>query len=303
MTRRPLPLNALRAFEAVGRLRNISHAADELALTHAAVSRHVRNLEAELGVALFRRTSRGVEPLPEAEALIAAVSDGLSGIATAYDDLAGRAAARLTVSCGVFLAMRWLLPRPGGFEAGAGGVSVDVDATPVVVDVDRREADFAIRFLPEAPEACSCVHELVFESCMTPVATPEVAASLDGSGPDALIGAKLLQEDDGRLWRYWFEANGQTFERPDRRTTKVRGSILSIEAAMRGLGVALAPLELIGDDLAEGRLVVPGGLKTIPFGAYYLVYLPETARRNPGAAFRRWVLEQAQAGNVAAASR
>ncbi|MBP5856378.1 LysR family transcriptional regulator [Marivibrio halodurans] len=297
MTRRSLPLNALRAFEAVGRHRNISHAADELALTHAAVSRHIRNLEKELGAALFRRTARGVEPLPHARALLEAMTGSLAAIGESYDALAGRKTTRLTVSCGVCLGMRWLLPRLSDFEAEAGFIEVDVDATPDVVDIARHEADFALRFLPEAPgaETDGIVHDRLFGSAMVPVAAPALAATLDGGGPEALLEAKLLQEDDGRLWSYWFEAQGLSFDRPKRRTTKVTGSVLSIEAAMRGLGVALGPAELIGDEFERGTLAVPRGMETIPFGAYYLVHLPETARRKAGAAFRRWVLAQAAA--------
>lgn len=292
MSRRPLPLNALRAFEAVGRHHNISRAAEELALTHAAVSRHIRNLEHALGQALFDRTPRGVEPLPGALPLLQAVSGGLANIGEAFDALAGRPATRLSLSCGICVGMRCVLPRLERFEAEAHGVTVDVDATPRVVDIERFEADFAIRFLPETARVGKARCEPLFASAMVPVARPDIAAGLDGVGAEGLRDAKLLQEDDGRLWRYWFEANGLAFDDAAARTTKVSGTSLSIEAATRGLGVALAPLEFIGDELSAGALAIPAGLKTVPFGAYYLVYMPETARRKAGAAFRRWVMAE-----------
>jgi len=292
MSRRPLPLNALRAFEAVGRHRNISRAAEELALTHAAVSRHIRNLEQTLGQALFDRTPRGVEPLPNALALLEAVSGGLAGIGEAFDALAGRPTTRLSLSCGICIGMRFILPRLERFEAEAQGVTVDVDATPRIVDIERFEADFAIRFLPETAQVGKARCESLFTSAMVPVVRPDHAVDLDGVGAEGLLDAKLLQDDDGRLWRYWFEANGVAFDDAASRTTKVTGTALSIEAATRGLGVALAPLEFIDDELRTGALAIPAGLKTVPFGAYYLVYMPETVRRKAGAAFRRWVIEE-----------
>lgn len=299
MSRHPLPLNALRAFEAVGRHRNISRAAEELALTHAAVSRHIRNLEQTLGQALFERTPRGVEPLPNAAPLLAAVSSGLGGIGEAFDALAGRPATRLSLSCGICIGMRCILPRLAQFETVARDVVVDVDATPRIVDIERFEADFAIRFLPGTAQVGKARCETLFTSAMVPVARPDIAAGLDGVSPQSLLDAKLLQDDDGRLWRYWFEANGATFDPAAARTVKVTGTSLSIEAATRGLGVALAPLEFIEEELNTGTLAIPAGLKTVPFGAYYLVYMPETVRRKAAAAFRRWVIEELATPNAA----
>src|ERR1700704_121301 len=135
MSRSQLPLNALRAFEAAARHASFTRAAEELHVTQAAVSHQVKALEAHLGVALFRRLTRGLRLTDEGQALVPELRDAFERLAVAVTRVGGREAhGRLTISLLPPFALAWLVPRLPRFNALHPEIEVSLIATPRIAD-------------------------------------------------------------------------------------------------------------------------------------------------------------------------
>lgn len=176
------PLAALRCFEAAARLESFSRAADALHLTHGAVSRAVRLIEDDLGVALFERRSRRVFLTDHGRRLAHAVREGLNLIGRAAQDIrdSGKAGP-VTLSCEPTLLMRWLIPRLPAFQAAHSGIAVHLVAAggPVHfgngIDLAIRRSDFVL-----SPDMQA---DLLFEERVGPVCRADlIDRFFDGSG-------------------------------------------------------------------------------------------------------------------------
>lgn len=291
MPRRLPPLNALRAFEAAGRHQSFTGAAEELNVSHAAISRHVRGLEARLGVQLFAAASRGVALTETGAAYLAEVSPALDAIAAATEALAAAAKGTLSVSAEPTFAIRWLAGRLGRFHARHPGIEVELEASPLVANLARHDCDMAIRFTAKSYPGLAA--DTISRAPLYPVGTPALREKFDaGRGPAALLDLTLLHEDKGALWRRWFaEAGLGEVALPP--TPGRFSSLIAVEAALAGQGVALTSREIVAEELADGRLVKFSEIG-LDFGGYYLVYLPERLRERPAAAFREWLLEESR---------
>jgi DNA-binding transcriptional LysR family regulator len=268
-------LAALRCFEAAARLENFSRAAAELHLTHGAVSRAVRLLEEELGVALFERRSRRVFLTDAGRRLALAVGDGLDLMRHAVGELraSARQARRWVLSCEPTLLMRWLIPRWPDFQARHPQIDVHLVAGggPFSfgsgIDLAIRRDDFS---WPDSYHA-----EPLFAEKVGPVCRPDRTAAWLSSkkGVVALrAGApRLHSRTRPGAWLEWgaaarhpmFEAPEQTFEH----------FYFSLQAAVAGLGVAIGPWHLVRDDLDSGVLVAPLGF--VEDGSRYCLLSPK----------------------------
>lgn len=287
MARRLPPLNALRAFEAAGRRESFVGAAKELNVSHAAVSRHVRGLEARLGVRLFRTLPRGVALTEAGAAYLKEATRALDLIEAATERLTEGARRRVSVSAETTFALKWLAPRLGDFHAEHPDIEIVVDATSRVADLAGGECDVALRWTQR--EMTEPGARLISNHPVHPVAAPGYAATLETPvAPADLLGLTLLNEDDGALWRRWFAAAGVENAALPGRAGRI-GSLMAIEAAIAGQGVALASAELAAKDLAEERLVrlVEIG---VAFGGYHVILAPGAAPNGPAARFRDWLL-------------
>lgn len=280
------PLGTLVAFEATYRLGGVTKAAEELHLTHGAVSRQIQQLERAVGVPLFERRHRAMAPTPAATALAATVTEvlGLLGSAVRQARRATRAAP-LVLSCEPTLLMRWLipllpaLPEPVHLFAAGGPVRFSREG----IDVAIRRNDF------ELPEG---VHALpLFDERIGPVCTPELARDL--ASPADLSGlARLHTRTRPSAWTDWARlrhvplgaASEHTFEH----------FYLSLEAATAGLGVAIGPFALVANDLATGKLVAPFGFEAD--GSAYVLLTDRPPAGDPRvSALHAWLLNQAGA--------
>ena len=285
---RRLPyLNGIRAFETAARLGSFARAADELAVTPAAVSRMVKLLEERLETPLFRRHPNGLS-LTEAGASYAA------GLTPLLDDLAaltGRVTARggrtLTVGVGPTFAIRWLIPRLGDFRKAASGIDVHI-ATGGAAAPFSDEWSCGIALGDGAWPGLAT--EKLFAADLTPVCTPAIAARL--ARPADLAGEALLRvahaPDD---WPRWCAAAGAPDLRADGPEMGFYGQAL--QAAIDGVGVAMGIRPYIDDDLAAGRLVAPFDVSVAKGGAWYLVYREDRRRESAFEAFRDWIFEAA----------
>jgi LysR family glycine cleavage system transcriptional activator len=285
---RVLPsLNALKAFEAAARHESFTVAADELNVTHAAISRHIRELEAWLGTKLFVRTGRGVELTEKGKAYVADITRGFDMLAAATENVASRRRRRrqqLVVSVEPSFAALWLVPRLGRFTAANPEIELVVDSTHRLVDFARGEADVGIRYGKGIwPNVASDVLTLTH---MTPVCSPALAEARHVRDPADLDPALLLQEETRRYWYEWLEAAGVD----DRVSPEgpTLGLHLTIPAAEAGQGFALADEVIAGDALVGGRLVQPFAIWVAKYGYYFV---RDAARKDTKAmaAFHAWL--------------
>ncbi len=284
--RRLPPLNALRAFEAAFRHRSFTRAAEELAVSHAAIGRHVRGLEARLGLRLFRRDGRGVVPTAEGRLLADAAAEAFERIETAVGALTASTAPgllRLSVEPG--FAVRWLAPRLAGFRRLHPRIEVALDPTAALSDLRHDPVDLAIRY--GAGGWSDVVAEKLVDVVTFPVCAPALATRL--SRPADLAGLVLLHEETTRHWSGWLDAQGVGALVDASRGPRLSDTALALEMAVLGHGVALGDNVTCAGDLATGRLVRPFAA-ALSAGAYWLV-MPQDRRLSPAAGdFRAWLL-------------
>ncbi|MDX1595030.1 MAG: transcriptional regulator GcvA [Gammaproteobacteria bacterium] len=293
------PLNALRAFEAAGRLLSFSRAAEELHVTRAAVSQQVALLEEQLGTRLFRRKGRALEITDAGRACLPKIQQGFdllaSGVELAVsEDVRGP----LVVSCSPTLASRWLVSRLDDFSRLMPETDVRLEAQYGLPDFRNDEADVAVHFGPmEFTEELH--HDPLFDVSIVPLCSPKLCR---GKGalrePADLARFRLLhdgaleQDPDDPGWASWLERFA--IEGVDAsRGMRFSHTMHALEAAADGQGVLLAIDRLAVPDVLAGRLVVPFDLRQPLESGYALVTLREWLARRKVAAFRDWLLSVA----------
>lgn len=248
------PLTALRAFEAVARLGSVRKAAEELGVDHSAVSRHVRNLEAAVGVRLLAAGARGTVPTAEGRAF--AEQAGL-----AFDIIAAATAAlspsgvrgELSIWCAPGLAVRWLMPRLKELERLLPGREIVLRPTDQAPDLARGEADVEIRF--GARPAAGIKGEDLVAPRFFPVASPAfLAARAPVADAAGLARLPLVHEDSREQWRRWLAAAGLD-PVPPLEGPRLWYANVAIEAVLLGQGVALVNRLQVAPELADSRLV------------------------------------------------
>ena len=265
-------MSALRAFEATTRLQSVSNAARELNVTDGAVSRAVRELEAQLGAPLFERRNRQVIPTAAAQILADEIRSSLEQLSLAIRRAKGRIAQStpLTISCEPTFLIRWLIPRLGGLQAALGPdreirlISAG-GAPPFLrdgIDLAIRRADFRIG--PDMA-AASFLDERVGPVCRR-----------DIEGGDLLSGTLLHSATRPDAWALWADLTGSTLA--PRRTITFEHFYLSLQAAVAGTGAAMGPIALVADDLATGALVAPHGF--VSDGSHYVLMALKANRQD-----------------------
>jgi LysR family glycine cleavage system transcriptional activator len=283
------PLNAIKAFEAAARLGSFTRAAEELSVTHGAISRQIRQLEDWLGTKLFLRTSRNAVPTRAGRDLLAEAGPALDRLASASLRVrnGGQACGVLHISALPTFAMRWLIPRLPEFQrehpaletrivtASTPGEQFRMGVDVVVSGPARQPGWVGSRFLGEA---------------YLPLLSPGLMKERPLRAPADLVRHTLLHAATRRhMWLRWLTAAGVPDLKPARDQV-FEHFYFAIQAAIEGLGVAMGPLALVGDELREGRLVAPIKEPAIRTRGYF-VYAPETSSEAPAiAAFRKWLI-------------
>ena len=304
---RQAPLNALRAFEAAARHLSFKKAAAELHVTAGAVSHQVKQLEEFMGVALFRRLTRALELTAEAHAMLPKLREGFDAIAAAVDSARVREASRsFTVMTPPGFAKRWLVPRLAGFTHVHPQLEIHVSSRNEMID--GREPELALPVgdpLAESPLVqvrfgtghYAGLHvDDVFSAVYVAVCSPKLTRGKHALRTPADLRHHTLLHDDTETeegarpsWEDFLAMAGA----PDvevARGPHFSDASLAIDAAIEGMGVALAMKPLVSADIEDGRLVIPFAATAPTRYAYYLV-MPANALENPGvAAFREWLL-------------
>ncbi len=292
MPRRLPPLNALPSFEAAARHLSFSRAAEELRVTHGAVSRAVRNLEDHLGVQLMIRATRSVRLTPIGASYAAEIRDLLERLAAATSAATGQSSGIVSVSTIDSFAARWLMPRLFRFRRSHGDVDVRVATSERLADFVGDGIDIAIRCGGGQYPGLSA--ELLMTEDHFPVCSPKLLKGRYPLRTPADLARHTLLHDVFTVdWAIWLRFAGIDNVDPHRGPTFL-SSDHAIQAAVRGEGVVLGRSALGADELAAGHLVRPFEL-SLPAGfAYYVVY-PQRALQRPSVkAFRDWLMGEAR---------
>ena len=304
MSRRLPPFDSLYVFAVAARHLSFTAAAAELHRTQSAVSHRIKELEADLGVALFTRLTRRLELTSAGQSLAHRLNHAIADIThtiAEFDQGAGTRRLRVTTLPSV--ASRWLMPRLPRFFDLHPEIEVQVIADLRILDLRAEGIDLAVRFGAGNYPGHSA--NLLMRDLVVPVCSPKLGGHEGVETIDALLALPLLHdsgaEGDHSLsdWRSWLDQLNRK-ELPAHAGQRFSSADLSINAAVLGLGVALARLSLVADLLGSGTLVCPLPLATPTAFSYYLVGLPETAKLAKIVRFRRWLRAEA-AATVAAA--
>lgn len=294
MAKRTLPpLKTLRAFEAAARLANFTAAADELSITHSAVSQQIKLLEEYLDRPLFAREARGVVLLPHAREYFLEVQACLDRISTATQTVKSPSAPRILRVCTTpSLAMKWLIPRLAEFQDWEPGV--DVQLTTVnrrFIEQADASSDVVILRFPLQRPAHACVR--VMDDFLLPVASPRFIRRHGLRRPMDCLGHPLLQVagcmDD---WPHWFGAAG--LEVPSQLPGPVFDHhFLCVQAAMNDLGIALVPQCMVEEDIQGQRLQPLFALPRLTGAGVYALYQTENAAAPAARRFADWLVASA----------
>jgi len=284
-------LQTLRAFEAAGRLQSYTRAAEELGLTHGAVSHRIRELEELLGKTLFERTGNSMTPTPAGQELLAQVRQGLSLLEQAFQTKRpGKSLAKpIVISAVPILAQTWLFGRLREFQELHPKIDIALQVSERVVDLSKDGVDLGIRL---GAGGWQGVHQAkLFDDELSPVCTPDYRDGLDLKSPQDLQRARLLR-NPWSPWSRWFKAAGLDWPEPDSGST-IDDSLVLLRAVSHGDCVILARRWLVIDELRAGRLVHPFPI-TIDDDFSYWVVWPMVKKERPDVALLRdWLLEKA----------
>lgn len=290
--RRNLPsLSALRAFEAAARHGSFRAAAEELNVTHSAISHQVKALEEDLGVPVFSRGGRAIRLTEEGRLFFPILRDAFDGIVSGADVLRRkRGAGPLTLQVYVTLAVKWLLPRLHSFYLDHPEVQIFVGTSYTEWDFHRDDVDAAIVFADQ--HQADLDYTPLGRAKLFPVCAP----SLLEKGPPLRVSEdlrhhRLLDVYPARHdWRNWLDMVGLKDVKPDPNGARFDSYLLSLEEAAAGGGVSLATRAFVAEDLAAGRLVAPLKEEFDNRAPWYFV-CPKERRSEPRiSALRDWLL-------------
>ena len=284
-----LPLNALRMFDAAARHLSLTRAAQDLHVTQAAVSQHIRNLEERVGKPLFRRLPRGLALTDEGQALWPVVAQSFERLEQSLQQLTEpRPREILTVGVVGTFAIGWLIPRLNQFQQLHPYIDLRLLTNNNRVDLAGEGLDAAVRFGDGAWHGAHA--QMLLRAPLSPMCTPALAQQL--REPSDLAGQSLLRSYRTQEWEGWFAGLEQAA--PLARGAMFDSSLTLAEAAAQGAGIALLPTRMFEHMLQQGRLVRPFAHE-VDTGAYWLTYLKSRPVSGALQIFRQWLLAQLQA--------
>ncbi len=288
-------LKGLKAVEAALRLGSFVAAAAELNVTQTAISRLVKLVEGQIGQTLFERHPNSLVPTPAGRSLTPLLDDAFRRLEAAVDSVRRTTLPGLSVAVGPTFAMRWLIPRLQHFQRQHPGIEVRL--VTAIDDTVTLRSDWAATIRLSATPLPGLEAEPLFSATLFPVAAPSLAETIRKLG-DLQHHTLLEVAHAPKEWPRWLSESGLDPAR-FRRRLSFDYSTFAIQAALDGLGVALARAPYVQDDLAAGRLVRLFDLELRdPGRAWHLIYRREALEDAPFAAFRAWLLGEAAHGGA-----
>ncbi len=280
------PLNGLYAFEAFARRGRMTFAADELCVTHGAVSRQIRQLEARLDVALVEGPKNRLALTEVGLALAEQLTTAFRIVEAALPAPADPSRHHLHVSCLGTLAMKWLIPRLPSFHAAHPTVQVRITESYLPCDFRKDAVDLAIRTSASEYSGDSTAF---LEQFHGPVLAPHLLEKHRDVKDVLAALPRLHAQSYPQSWEEWLGNFGIRLD-PSPHKRSFEHNTYMIEAAVAGLGAAVCPWAFVMSDIEQGRLAAPFGF--VATNTRYVVQQP-MGRRNPAALqFRDWLLEE-----------
>lgn len=288
------PLTALKAFECTGRLLSFTMAANEMGVTPGAVSRQIKVLEDYLGLQLFVRSGREVSLTKPGSEYLGHLTEAFARIRSATSELVGVPDdAPLRVSSSATFTMRWLMPRLMSFHSRHADSNLQMTMNLAPVDFQRDDLDATLKLGNETTP--HSVVRMLFRADLVPVCSPRLASATSPLDTVDDLSRHTLLHSSARPanWPLWLNAIG----RPDLQGAhklKFESSSLAYQAAIEGVGVAMAQLPLVLDDLRANKLVMPFPVSVPDTEVYNLIWPDRTPRNRSFLPFKDWIIAEAQ---------
>lgn len=285
------PLNSLRAFEAAARHCSFRRAAEELNVSHPAISHQVKLLESQLGVELFRRSVRSVSLTEAGESYYPILRDAFDQISDASEQVKATLTNNiLTVQVYVTFA-GWLIPRLSDFKKQYPDIQIHINTSAVDADLSCDNVDVSVLMGYKTQQEVH--YDYLFTSEIFPVCSPGFfKESKRIKKPQDLEPQYLLTVNNAEQdWPNWFEA-AQVDEIDSTKGIRFDSYALALDAAVDGAGVALALRPFRMRDMREGRLIEPFDVKAQAYGDWYFAYRENRSRSQKIIDFKRWLMEQ-----------
>lgn len=291
---RKLPsLKSLRVFESVARNRSFRKAADELCVTHSAVSHQVKQLEEELGVFLFHRSGRSISLTEDGEYLFPVVNDSFDTISDAIEVIkSAHRPKTLNVQTYVTFGTVWLIPKLNDFQRKHPDIRVRISISFVDVDFEKDEVDVGIIMGEQSWSHWN--YDYLFDMDLFPVCSAKLQQSgrlskLEDLANQELVTVELAPDD----WPLWLEKAG--LERCLAHQGPVVDNYLqALEMVYDNESVVMAREAFARRDLEQGTLVRPFDLTVPEPGSWYLVYPKQQNEKPEIQLFRKWLVDQVE---------
>ncbi|MBN9516575.1 MAG: transcriptional regulator GcvA [Alphaproteobacteria bacterium] len=282
------PLGSIRAFEAAGRLLSFSKAADELSVTHGAVSHQIKALESWLGVPLFRRMGRAVALTDQGRLYLDSVSPALAAIASASRSISAHEVLRVNALPAI--TMRWLFPRLAQFRALHPHIEVQISTGLEPTSRLPANIDVVIRREPQEVTGLHKVHMLSEDAF--PVCSPVLLERMPLERISDLSRHTILHCAARRTaWDDWLAIAHHSRVVPAQ-ALELEHLYFCLQAAVDGIGVAMGYSPLVASDLAAGRLTAPFGSVVLGTPGYFLITRTERQHDPVVKTFCEWLLEE-----------
>ncbi|MCE2571154.1 transcriptional regulator GcvA [Motilimonas eburnea] len=292
------PIMSLRCFESAAKHLSFTQAAQELFITQAAVSQHIRKLEEQLGAPLFIRHNRRLTLSEQGHALLPYVSQSLTLLTDGIKKVTlGNTSGPLNISALPSFCSRWLVPRLWHFSQQHPDIEVRLTPSLQVVDLPQSDFDLAIRF--GLGDYKGCQSEALMSDSLFPVCSPKLLQTKPITQVTDLANIPIIHDflTNTSNWQGWLDAAGY----PDltmSNNLRISDASLAITAALSGQGVTLARQSLVGEELNNGQLVRLFDTSIASDYGYYLV-TPSNRPLNPkGELFRAWLVDQIAADST-----
>ena len=298
------PLKALKGFEAATRHQSIRDAADELCLTHPAVSHQVQLIEDALGVTLFVQEGRHIVSTEEGKVLYPYVRAAFESLLEGVEEVHRHALDKpLRVQTYVTASIRWLARRVPQFLADQPEVKLTLNTCAVEWEFDDVHADVGLVYCASEPDSTKFHWVPLYEYALFPVCSPAVAEAMGPNpSPQTLMTKPLVAiYTEVQNWETWFASAGSAFE-PSVPYLMVDTLAVALEMALNGEGIALVNGPFVDQDLAAGRLVQPVGYKAVCPGAWGLICRKDMKENLRIRTFMDWVAKNVEDSRLGVAA-
>lgn len=302
MKRRLPPLKALMAFEAAARHLSITRAADELCVTPAAISHHIKQLQNWLQVPLFRRVRSNLALTDAGRVYLESLRFSLDEIAAATDQVVSRSRKNLlTLIAPPSFTMKWLLPRLHGFRESYPDIELALSVSAALTDCTHESADVAIHYGTgdyADMDAMRLAEVELFPAC-SPYALrggQEAPETIDDLAQHTLLHDDALRLNERKDWRYWLQSAGCTDLKLADCGMHFNQAAIAYEEAIEGHGIALAKSVLVSNDLEQRRLLRPFAHSCATGFYYWAICRPSKAGDEKVKAFRDWLAGEFELG-------